>query len=109
MKRDLSNYNERICQLDYQIKNIIAEESKLDKNEQIKNFIDNFKRDTEIAQIKIRKYKKQHEINEKLFKDNEIKYNEKREKYLLKEKKKEENLKKIVAQRIEKEKEKRVN
>ena len=107
MKRDLSNYNERICQLDYQIKNIIAEESKLNKNEQIKNFIDNFKRDTEIAQIKIRKYKKQHEINEKLFKDNEIKYNEKREKYLLKEKKKEENLKKIVAQRIEKEKEKR--
>ena len=107
MKRDLSNYNERICQLDYQIKNIIAEESKLDKNEQIKNFIDNFKRDTEIAQIKIRKYKKQHEINEKLFKENEIKYNEKREKYLLKEKKKEENLKKIVAQRIEKEKEKR--
>ena len=101
------NYNERICQLDYQIKNIIAEESKLNKNEQIKNFIDNFKRDTEIAQIKIRKYKKQHEINEKLFKDNEIKYNEKREKYLLKEKKKEENLKKIVAQRIEKEKEKR--
>ena len=56
MKRDLSNYNERICQLDYQIKNIIAEESKLNKNEQIKNFIDNFKRDTEIAQIKIRKY-----------------------------------------------------
>ena len=107
MKRDLSNYNERICQLDYQIKNIIAEESKLNKNEQIKNFIDNFKRDTEIAQIKIRKYKKQHEINEKLFKDNEIKYHEKREKYLLKEKKKEENLKKIVAQRIEKEKEKR--
>ena len=107
MKRDLSNYNERICQLDYQIKNIIAEESKLNKNEQIKNFIDNFKRDTEIAQIKIRKYKKQHEINEKLFKENEIKYNEKREKYLLKEKKKEENLKKIVAQRIEKEKEKR--
>ena len=107
MKRDLSNYNERICQLDYQIKNIIAEESKLNKNEQIKNFIDNFKRDTEIAQIKIRKYKKQHELNEKLFKENEIKYNEKREKYLLKEKKKEENLKKIVAQRIEKEKEKR--
>ena len=107
MKRDLSNYNERICQLDYQIKNIIAEESKLNKNEQIKNFIDNFKRDTEIAQIKIRKYKKQHELNEKLFKENEIKYNEKREKYLLKEQKKEENLKKIVAQRIEKEKEKR--
>ena len=28
MKRDLSNYNERICQLDYQIKNIIAENFK---------------------------------------------------------------------------------
>ena len=103
LRRDVSNLNERICQIDYQIKNIILEESKLNKDEQIKKFLDNFKRDTEIVQIKLRKFKNQHKQNEKFFKENEEKYQKNIEKYNLREKKKEEKLKNKVKGRVKKE------
>jgi len=103
LRRDVSNLNERICQIDYQIKNIILEESKLNKDEQIKKFLDNFKRDTEIVQIKLRKFKNQHKQNEKFFKENEEKYQKNIEKYNLREKKKEEKLKNKVKGRVKEE------
>ena len=100
LRRDVSNLNERICQIDYQIKNIILEESKLNKDEQIKKFLDNFKRDTEIVQIKLRKFKRQHERHEKMFKENEEKYQKNIERYNLREKKKEEKKKNEVKGRV---------
>ncbi len=100
LRRDVSIVNERICQIDYQIKNIILEESKLNKDEQIKKFLDNFKRDTEIVQIKLRKFKRQHERHEKMFKENEEKYQKNIERYNLREKKKEEKKKNEVKGRV---------
>ena len=100
LRRDVSIVNERICQIDYQIKNIILEESKFNKDEQIKKFLDNFKRDTEIVQIKLRKFKRQHERHEKMFKDNEEKYQKKVERYNLREKKKEEKKKNKIKERV---------
>ena len=103
LRRDVSTINERICQIDYQIKNIILEESKLNKDEQIKKFLDNFKRDTQIVQIKLRKFKKQHEEHEKVFKENEEKYHKNIERYNLREKKKEEKKKNKVKERVKEE------
>jgi hypothetical protein len=103
LRRDVSIVNERICQIDYQIKNIILEESKLNKDEQIKKFLDNFKRDTQIVQIKLRKFKKQHEEQEKVFKENEEKYHKNIERYNLREKKKEEKKKNKVKERVKEE------
>ena len=80
INKDLTQNNEKINQIEYNMKNILAEESGLTKDEKLKEFINNFERDKEIIEIKSRDYLK--------------KYNEKKKELKKKKNKKFLNMKK---------------
>ena len=76
IKKDLTENNEKINQIEYYMKNILAEESGLSKDEKLKEFINNFERDKEINEIKSRDYLKKYNEKKKEYKKKEDKIKE---------------------------------
>ena len=111
IKKDLTENNEKINQIEYNMKNILAEESGLTKDEKLKEFINNFERDKEIIEIKSRDYLKKYNEKKKEYKkkENKIKEIEKKEKQKIfeYEKKQNEIILDKAKERQMKEKEKR--
>ena len=111
INKDLTQNNEKINQIEYNMKNILAEESGLSKDEKLKEFINNFERDKEIIEIKSKEYLKKYKEKKKEYKKKEdkIKEIEKKEKQKIFEYEKKQNeiiLDKAKERQI-KEKEKR--
>ena len=59
IKEKKSEANERIEQINYQINNIISQNILSPKNERIKNFLENFEKDKEIAEQRAKKYQEE--------------------------------------------------
>ena len=93
INKDLTQNNEKINQIEYNMKNILAEESGLSKDEKLKEFINNFERDKEIIEIKSKEYLKKYKEKKKEYKKKEdkIKEIEKKEKQKIFEYEKKQN------------------
>ena len=111
IKSETSLCNARINVLDYQIKNILAEESGITRREKIKIFLNNFDRDKEKSNSKTKEYyKKYKEKNEQIKKiEEKIEINSQREVEKIEEnkKKKEKLILDNARKIIEKERENR--
>ena len=111
IKSETSLCNARINVLDYQIKNILAEESGITRREKIKIFLNNFDRDKEKSNSKTKEYyKKYKEKNEQIKKiEEKIEINSQREIEKIEEnkKKKEKLILDNARKIIEKERENR--
>ena len=111
IKKGISEYNSKLNEIEYNMKNIIAEESSFSKENKIKEFINNFERDKEIIEIQSKKYLKKYKEKKDQIKkkEKEILEIEKKEKLKLieNEKMKNEIIKDKTKERQLKEKEKR--
>ena len=111
VKSDLSDCNSKLYYVEINIKNILAEENYIPKEERIKELMDNYKKTQEKEESKlnekIKKYKeKKIEMEKKTKELEEIEENEKK-KILEAEQKREEIIKDKAKERQNKEKEKR--
>ena len=111
IKENLYDNKSKLSHIEYSIKDILAEENNLTRDEKIKDFLNNFKRDQEITEIKSKDYfKKYKEKNDKIKQKEKqmIKLEEKEKlKLLEKEKKQLELIHDKAKERQQKEKEKR--
>ena len=109
IKKDTSFLNTRINEIDYQIKNIIAEEYSLTRKEKINLFLSNFEKEKEKSELQTKKYYKKFREKRNQIKqlEKEMKLNSEKELEKIEEiKKKEqelilENAKKIIEKERE--------
>ena len=109
IKKDTSFLNTRINEIDYQIKNIIAEEYSMTRKEKINLFLSNFEKEKEKSELQTKKYYKKFREKRNQIKqlEKEMKLNSEKELEKIEEiKKKEqelilENAKKIIEKERE--------
>ena len=109
IKKDTSFLNTRINEIDYQIKNIIAEEYSMTRKEKINLFLSNFEKEKEKSELQTKKYYKKFREKRNQIKqlEKEMKLNSEKELEKIEENKKKEqelileNAKKIIEKERE--------
>ena len=109
IKKDTSFLNTRINEIDYQIKNIIAEEYSMTRKEKINLFLSNFEKEKEKSELQTKKYYKKFREKRNQIKqlEKEMKLNSEKELAIIEENKKKEqelileNAKKIIEKERE--------
>ena len=109
IKKDTSFLNTRINEIDYQIKNIIAEEYSMTRKEKINLFLSNFEKEKEKSELQTKEYYKKFREKRNQIKqlEKEMKLNSEKELAIIEENKKKEqelileNAKKIIEKERE--------
>ena len=92
IKKDTSFLNTRINEIDYQIKNIIAEEYSMTRKEKINLFLSNFEKEKEKSELQTKEYYKKFREKRNQIKqlEKEMKLNSEKELAIIEENKKKE-------------------